>query len=63
MQEKSYQYYIETDTSKYVGEWIAVADDRILAHGKNVKKVVTEANKTGKKFILAKVPSQETMIF
>ena len=63
MQEKSYQYYIETDTSKYVGEWIAVAGDRILAHGKNVKKVVAEANKSGKKFILAKVPSQETMIF
>jgi len=63
MQEKSYQYYIETDTSKYEGEWIAVAEDRILAHGKNVKQVVIEANKTGKKFILAKVPSQETMIF
>lgn len=63
MHEKIYQYYMEKDISEYEGEWIAIAEDRILAHGKNIKQVVIEANRTGKKFMLAKVPSQETMIF
>ncbi|MEK6843935.1 MAG: DUF5678 domain-containing protein [Nanoarchaeota archaeon] len=65
MQESNYQYFMETDISNYVGEWIAICGENIIAHGKNLKRVVEEAKKNskGKKFLLAKVPSEETMIF
>ncbi len=56
---------MNTDISEYSGEWIAVCDDKIVAHGHNLKEVVEQAkkNSAGKKFLLARVPSEETMIF
>jgi hypothetical protein len=64
-QELAYNYFMEADISGYIGEWVAVSDNKILAHGKNLKEVVemAKALSNDKKFILAKVPSQETMIF
>lgn len=64
-QEKSYQYYLEADISSYEGEWIALSEDKIIAHGKSLKEVVSKANNIakGKKYLLARVPSQEAMIF
>jgi len=65
IQESNYQYFMEADVSKFSGEWIAVSDTEVLAHGRNLKEVAEEAKKAsqGKKFLLARVPSQETMIF
>ena len=56
---------MEADISAYIGEWIAVSEDRILAHGKNLKEVVERAKiaSNGRKFVIARVPSEETMIF
>ena len=63
--EMNYQYFMEEDVSRFSGEWIAVSDDKILSHGRNVKEVAEEAGKKcqGRKFLLARVPSEETMIF
>jgi len=65
VKEKAYEFYLQADISKYIGEWIAVSEDKILAHGKNLKEVVEKAKLLtgGNKFIIARVPSQETMIF
>jgi len=56
---------METDISKYIGEWIAVCEGKIIAHGKTLKNVAREAKSAclGKKFLLARVPDKETMIF
>ena len=64
-QEKNYSFYIQTDMSSYIGEWVAVLGDRVIAHGKNIKEVVKIAQglSKGKKFLLARVPDQEAMIF
>ena len=42
-----------------------ISGDKIVAHGHNLKEVVEEAKKNslGNKFLLARVPSEETMIF
>ena len=65
IQQSNYQYFMETDISKYIGEWLAIFNDKIISHGKNLKEVSSKANKIagGNKFLLAKVPSEETMIF
>lgn len=63
--ERNYHYFMEADISSYTGKWIAILEDKVIAHGKNIKEVVSQAQaiSKGKKFLLAKVPSKETMIF
>ena len=63
--ESSYNYFLETNLKRYRGEWIAIFDKQIVSHGKDLKKVAEKAKEIciDKKFLLAKVPSNETMIF
>lgn len=63
--EINYQYFMEADISEFIGEWIAVCKNKIISHGKNLKEVVEHAKiiSPGKKFLLARVPSKEAMIF
>jgi len=42
------KYYSQHDFSKYAGEWIALLDHELLAHGKNLKEVYEEANSKAK---------------
>lgn len=65
LQEQNYEYYVEADVGNYIGEWVAVAEDNVIAHGKNVKLVAEQAKALcqGKKFLLARVPDKEAMIF
>jgi len=61
----SYDFFLKTDLDKYKGEWITICDNQIISHGNNLKEIVEEAKKKcgNKKFLIAKVPSEETMIF
>ncbi len=63
--EKHYHYYMETDVSRYIGQWVAIADNKIIAHGKHVKVVADQAKAAvgNRKFLLARVPDKEAMIF
>jgi len=63
--EKNYQYFMESDISQYIGEWVAIYEGKIISHGKNVKAVAENAKvlSKGKKFLLARVPDKEAMIF
>ena len=45
---------IETE---YPGEYIAIVGEEVVAHGKDFKKVLREAEKTGKEPFIHKVPS------
>ena len=60
----SYDFFIQTDTSRYKGEWIAIAKNRIVAHGQDAEDVYRKAvKKTGNKDIsLAKVPDEQMLI-
>jgi hypothetical protein len=33
----------EEDSTKYAGEWIAIINNKIVAHGRDVKEVVKKA--------------------
>ncbi len=65
IQEANYEFFMEADVSRYIGEWVAVCEERIVAHGHDIKEVTKTAVKAckGKKFLLARVPDRETMIF
>jgi len=61
----SYDFFLETDLEEYKGEWITICDNKIISHGDNLKEIVEIAKKEckNKKFLITRVPSEETMIF
>lgn len=63
--ESNYEYYLNADLGSYIGEWVAVCEGKVVSHGKDVRNVAKEARKIcgSKKFLLSRVPSEETMIF
>ena len=48
-----------------MGEWVAICNQKIVSHGKNIKKVFEESKiKCSKERpLITKVPEKETMIF
>jgi len=56
---------METDLSSYIGKWIAICNNEIVASGKDVKKVHKEAKTKfpKKRPLITRVPDKETMIF
>lgn len=60
----NYDFYIQANTAAYKGEWIAIAQKKIIAHGKDAQKVYKQANRKFKneEISLAKVPEEQTLI-
>ena len=63
--QNNYQYFMNINVDKFIGEWIAICDERIVAHGKCFKDVFKEAKEkcAPKRPMITKVPDKETMIF
>ena len=61
----NYQFYLQADLQQYAGEWVAIADEKIVAHGKSSKQVAqaAQAGYPGKPLLLSFVPGNEAMIF
>ena len=61
----AYTFYIETDLSDYIGEWVAIVNREIVSHKKDVKEVYKEAKQKypGKRPLLARVPEEKALIF
>jgi len=60
----NYGSFMKLDTSGYVDEWVVLCDGEVVAHGKDIKKAVAEAKAkcSSKRLMIAKIPSEETMI-
>jgi len=63
--DKNYQFFMKENIDSYIGEWIAIAGQKIIAHGKDLKKVFKEAKEKNPKDrpMITRVPDKETMIF
>jgi len=61
----NYEFFIKADTSPYKGEWIAIARNKIIAHGQDAEDVYKKAvKKAGNKDVsLAKVPNEQMLVF
>jgi len=57
MQEENYPYFLEADFGSYIGEWITIGDNKVIAHDRKLKEVVKEAKYLthDKKFLLVKI--------
>lgn len=64
-EQSNYELSLHTDLSKFIGEWVAIFEGVVIAHGHNLKEVALRAKEEcgNKKFLLARVPVEETMIF
>ena len=62
---KNYEFFMETNLDDYIGQWVAVCNQKIVSHGKDVKKVFREAKALcpNERPLLTRVPEKETMIF
>lgn len=60
----NYDYFIRTDTSSYKGEWIAIAQGKVVAHGDDAEKVYKAAQKKvpKKEISLAKAPDEQMLV-
>ena len=63
--EQNYQFFMRTNVDHYIGQWVAICDQKIVSHGKSVKKVFKEAKEKCPKErpLLTRIPNKETMIF
>ena len=61
----NYQFFMKVNIDSYIGQWIAICNQRIVSHGKDVKKVFKEARERcpTERPLLTRVPDKETMIF
>lgn len=59
-----YSFYLNSDLKDYLGQWIAVVGQKVVAHGDNAKKVYDEAKKEfpNKVPFIACVPKATAMI-
>jgi hypothetical protein len=60
----NYDFFIKTNTSRYKGEWIAIAGNKIVAHGKDAEKVYNSAKikAKSKDVSLAKIPEEQMLV-
>lgn len=56
----TYEWCLKQDFSKYRGKWLALADDRVVASGSDVAKVIEEFKRVhpDKRPFLTKVASK-----
>lgn len=62
---KNYQFYMRENVDSYIGQWVAICHQKIVSHGKDVKKVFNEAKKKcpNERPLITRVPDKESMIF
>ncbi|MCD6369928.1 MAG: succinyl-CoA synthetase subunit alpha [Thermoplasmata archaeon] len=64
IKDKNYEFYINADLSEYAGKWIAIVDGKVVASGERADVVYDQAKKIypDKEVMLAKVPTEDTLI-
>lgn len=60
----NYNFFLKMDTSKYKGEWIAISENKVVAHGKDAQEVYKIAKKKSpiKDISLAKAPEEQMLV-
>jgi hypothetical protein len=51
------------DLSKYVGQWVVICNNIVIAHDKILNKIEKEINACKTTPIIAKIPKKDTLIF
>lgn len=62
--QSDYEWYIQTDLSRYKGKYVAIAGKKVVAAGYDAKEVYKKALKKSPRTrpTLAKIPAQDIMV-
>ena len=53
----------KVDFSRYVGQWVVICENKVVAHDKNLNKVQKEIKECKRVPTIAKIPKKDTLIF
>lgn len=51
------------DFSKYIGQWVIICDNKVVAHDKNLMNIRKEISSCKTTPTVAKIPKKDTLIF
>lgn len=51
------------DVSNFVGEWVIVCDNKVVAHNKDLTKISSDIDSCKTTPTVAKIPKEEILIF
>jgi hypothetical protein len=51
------------DLSNYIGQWVVICEDKVVAHDKDLTKISKEVDKCKGSPTITKIPKKETLIF
>lgn len=51
------------DLSKYLGQWVVVCENKVVAHDEDLTKIKQEIAKCKRAPTIAKIPKKEVLIF
>lgn len=62
---KNYEFFLNADLKEFVGQWVAVVDEKIVAHGNEFSEVFKDvkAKFPSKTPFVAMVPSKTAMLY
>ena len=63
-QNQGYEYFMKIDLSPYIGEWIAICDDKIVAHKQSFKEAYAVSKRVcpNHRPFVTRVPTKEAMV-
>lgn len=53
----------KVDFSKYVGQWVVICKNKVVAHDKNLNNIEKQIKECKRMPTIAKIPKKETLIF
>ena len=58
-------FYAVADLSRYAGEWVAILNQKVVAHDKNLKELLEGFKKKSPEAMpfIAKIPAKEILIW
>lgn len=51
------------DLSKYLGQWVVICDNKVIAHNKDLTKIAKDIDRCKKTPTITKIPETDTLIF
>ena len=63
MVSNNFNFFMQSDLSKYAGEWIAVLGNKVIANGKSASEVLKESSsKSKEKPTIMRVPEDNQVL-
>ncbi len=53
----------KVDFTKYLGQWVVICEEKVVAHDKDLRKVTNEIKACKRVPVVAKIPKKQTLIF